>query len=139
MSKEVLNIENLTAERAKSILNDFKYNLSIDKKGRLSVECKRVYIFISFKANSKGQTVVKMSGSKWKSTIYGLFLGAIMSASVINEQKTAFNDIIDGLKNPKSSFDDIPLKITKLKEMKEQGLITDEDFNKKKSELIEKM
>ena len=40
----------------------------------------------------------------------------------------------------KSSFsDEITAKLTKLKEMKEQGVISEEEFNKKKSELIEKL
>ena len=37
------------------------------------------------------------------------------------------------------SSDDVSLKLQKLKSMKEQGLISEEEFNKKKSELIEKL
>jgi len=141
MAKEVLKIQNLTAEKAKEMLGGFDYNLSVDKKGRLSVECKRFYFFISFKANSKVETVLKISGFKWKSMAYALFLGIIMMGFVYREQKKAFNDVINGLKNPKSvsSSDDIPSKIAKLKEMKDQGLINEDEFNKKKAELIDKM
>ena len=38
-----------------------------------------------------------------------------------------------------SSNNGIPEKLAKLKEMKEQGIISEEEFNKKKSELIDKL
>ena len=43
--------------------------------------------------------------------------------------------------SPKLTSDstDISAKLSKLKEMKDQGIITEEEFNKKKAELIEKL
>ena len=43
--------------------------------------------------------------------------------------------------SPKLTSDstDISAKLSKLKEMKDQGIITEEEFNKKKTELIDKL
>lgn len=38
-----------------------------------------------------------------------------------------------------NTSDDISAKLSKLKEMKDQGIISEEEFNKKKTELIEKL
>ena len=38
-----------------------------------------------------------------------------------------------------TKMDDIPTQIKKLAELKEQGILTDEEFNKKKTELLNKM
>lgn len=38
-----------------------------------------------------------------------------------------------------SGSNDISAKLSKLKEMREQGIINEEEFNKKKAELIDKL
>ena len=65
-----------------------------------------------------------------------------------NTVKTAIEEIFNRCENEfrnsnnaplEISTDAVSLKLSKLKEMKDQGIITEEEFNKKKAELIEKL
>ena len=58
------------------------------------------------------------------------------------EHKSLLKDLANSIRTSNtttSSTDDVSAKISKLKKMKEQGIISEEEFNKKKSELIEKL
>lgn len=143
-TKEIINISELDANKALTMLgNDFPFSLEVDRKNRLVVTGKVVKVFIKFKQIGQS-TEIKFAGSKWVSLAKVMFIPfywIYANIQALDEHKSLVKEVANSLRHPKAtiSSDDISIKLTKLKEMKEQGIISDEEFNKKKSELIEKL
>ncbi len=147
MAKEIVNIANLDANKAMSMLgNEFQYPIEIDSKGRFVVFGDIVKVFIKFK-NIGNSTEIKFGGSRYANgKIFAkfLFIPFYYIYAIIKgfeENKSLVKAVADSLRNPKTSSttNDISTKLSKLKEMKEQGIITEEEFNKKIQELIDKL
>ena len=139
--KEIINISNLDANKALSMLgNTFPFPVEVDSKGRLVVTGKVVKVFIKFKSIGQS-TEIKFAGSKWVNIAKVLFIPfyyIYANIEALNEHKSLVREIANALRQHKTvqSDDDISAKLLKLKEMKDQGIISEEEFNKKKSDLI---
>lgn len=146
MAKEVVNIEGLNAEKAVNLLgNGFEYPLEIDSKGKLIVSGAFVKVFLKFN-NTGSTTVIKLAGSRWvkgmvAKILFVPFYWIYAEIKGLEEYKLLLQAVANSLRNTKSSSttEDISVKLSKLKDMKDQGIISEEEFNKKKAELIEKL
>lgn len=147
MAKEIVNIEGLDAAKAMNLLgNGFQYSLEIDTKGRLVVFGDFVKIFLKFN-NTGNSTVIKFNGSRWvrggiiAKILFIPFYWIYANIKASEEHKSLLKAVATSLRNPnqESSTNDISAKLSKLKEMKEQGIISEEEFYTKKAELIEQL
>ena len=140
-TKELINISGLDANKTLSMLgNDFPLPLEIDRKDRLVVTGKVVKVFIKFKQIGQS-TEIKFAGSKWISVAKVMFYWMYANIQALDEHKSLVKEVANALRHRKApnSSEDISIKIAKLKEMKEQGIISEEEFYTKKAELIEQL
>lgn len=148
MAKEIVNIPNIDANKAIEILGSkFSHSIETDSKGRLVIYGDFVKVFVKFKKNGS-TTELKFGGSRWVSggmiarIIFIPFYWIYANLKASEEHKSLLKDLANSIRTSNtttSSTDDVSAKISKLKKMKEQGIISEEEFNKKKSELIEKL
>ena len=149
MAKEIVNMPNIDANKAIEILgNSFSHSIEADPKGRLVIYGDFVKVFIKFK-NNGSTTELQFGGSRWVSggmiakNIFIPFYWIYANLKASEEHKSLLNDLANSIRTSNStsssSTDDISSKISKLKEMKAQGIINEEEFNKKRTELIEKL
>ena len=148
MAKEIVNIPNIDASKAIEILGSkFSHSIEADSKGRLVIYGDFVKVFVKFKKNGS-TTELKFGGSRWVSggmiarIIFIPFYWIYANLKASGEHKSLLKDLANSIRTSNttpSSTDDVSAKISKLKKMKEQGIISEEEFNKKKSELIEKL
>lgn len=148
--KQNVGVENLNAEKAKDLLKNYRYKTFVDSKGKLRIDCGASYIKIAFEPNGN-TTSVGVTSTPYKLWAFLLFLvficcfvvpGFIFALVTSSKRKKIFIEAINVMNQNctnMNSNNGIPEKLAKLKEMKEQGIISDEEFNKKKSELIEKL
>ena len=66
-------------------------------------------------------------------------LPALQRSQRNTQRRDDYSMLVTAVNSYMSSNNGIPEKLAKLKEMKEQGIISEEEFNKKKSELIDKL
>ena len=143
-TKELINIPGLDANKTLSMLeNDFPLPLEIDRKDRLVVSGKVVKVFIKFKQIGQS-TEIKFAGSKWISVAKVMFIPFYWMYAYIqalDEHTSLVKEVANALRHRKApnSSEDISIKIAKLKHMKEQGIISEEEFYTKKAELIEQL
>ena len=152
--KQNVGVENLNAKKAKDLLKNFNYPSSIDNKGKLRINCGASDIKLGFEPNGSS-TFVGVTSTPMKPWAFILFLifmlcfvlpGFIFSMIISSKRKKIFMEAVrvmnqnasNDLKASNTS-DDISAKLSKLKEMKDQGIINEEEFNKNKTELIEKL
>ncbi|MBO4439247.1 MAG: SHOCT domain-containing protein [Spirochaetaceae bacterium] len=152
--KQNVGVENLNAEKAKDLLKNFRYRTFIDEKGKLRIDCGASYIKIAFEPNGN-TTSVGVTSTPYKPWAFILCLvfvfifvvpGFIFALITASQRKKIFIEAVQVMnqnasQSTKSVSDssDVSVKITKLKELKEQGIINEEEFNKKRAELIEKL
>ncbi len=152
--KQNVGIENLNAEKAKELLKTFRYPTSIDDKGILRINCRTCDIKLEFEQQGSTSVVVgnPTMMKPWAFILFIVFIfifvvpGFIFSIVDSFMLKKIFEEAIQVINqnasnSPKITSDstDISAKLSKLKEMKDQGIITEEEFNKKKTELIDKL
>lgn len=152
--KQNVGIENLNAERAKELLKTFRYETSIDAKGRLRINCGASYINLGFQPNGS-TTIVGVTSTPmklWACLLFIIFIfvfvvpGFIFALIVSSKLKKVFfeavqvmNQNVSNISNHNSNNNDFSSKLAKLKEMKEEGIISAEEFEKKRAELIDKI
>ena len=144
MAKQRINIEGLTAEKSMQMLGNFNYPLEVDKKGRLRITGDIIHAFISFK-NKGNVTEVKLASLRWVSLAKVMFIPfywIYANLAAMSERNKLFNDFVRGIQNPQTatvSTNTITEKLQELKTMKDNGLITEEEFNAKKADLIKNL
>lgn len=155
--KQNVAMENLDANKAKSLLKNFAYETSVDDKEHLVISDGPSIIRIGFKPNGE-TTTVGVVGSIMKPWAFLLFLififccvlpGFLLSIYLSSKSKKIYLQAVQELKSnisttmssssSSSASNDVMEKISKLNALKDQGLISDEEFNKKKSEIIANM
>lgn len=151
--KQNVGIGNLDAIKAKELLKNFRYTTEINNN-YLKIKAGSSSINIAFKSNGSNSSTVGVKSTPM--SIGGVLIfvillfvfivpGCIYSLVRQSKMKAIFFEAVQVMnQNATSSLNascsnDITDKIVKLKEMKEQGIISEEEFNKKKSELIEKI
>ena len=152
--KQNVGIENLDAEKAKDLLKTFRYQTSIDDKGKLRINCGASDIKLGFEPHG-ASTAVGVTSTPMKPWAFILFLifififvvpGFIFAMILSFQRRKIFIEAVQVMNQNVSNSPklapgstDVSAKLSKLKEMKDQGIITEEEFNKKKTELIEKL
>ena len=151
--KQNVGIGNLDAAKARELLKNFRYPTEINKN-YLKIRVGASSINIGFETNGSNSSTVGVKSTPMNIGGFLVFVillclfvvpGFIYSLVRQSKMKNIFYEAIQVMNQnasntSKSSFsDEITAKLTKLKEMKEQGVISEEEFNKKKSELIEKL
>ena len=147
MNKGLVNIENLTAPKAKEILGNFSYPLAVDKKGRLMVTGKVIHIFINFKSVGNQTELKRAMRAKWINIAKVLFIPfwyIYGNIKAIEEQNKLFDAVFNALSNTskkeaQESKTDAASQLEKLAELVEKGILSKEEFEQKKAKLLEQI
>ena len=155
--KQNIGIGNLTSEQGKELLKNFNYPTEIDKKGRLLIDAGLSKFVIAFKDNGTDSTLIGVSHVKmkaWALILFILFIclavvpGFIFALIINSGRKKVFfeavklmNQNIDKLNTTSENHTDSNTadKLKKLKTMLADELISQDEFNSKKKELLSKM
>ncbi len=149
--KQNIGIGNLSSEKAKTLLKNFRYPTEIDKKGRLNIDAGLSKFVIVLKDNGPDSTIIGVSHFKmkfWVAILLIIFLcaflvpGLIFAGIINSKRKSVYLEAVR-LMNQNIRTDsadtvseDPSHKIENLKNMLEKGLITEKDFEMKKSDIL---
>jgi len=156
--KQKINYKNLNPEITRDLLKDFKYPATIDKKGKLRISCSASDIKLGFEPQGDF-TIIGVTSTPMKPWIFILFLificifvlpGFIFALIFMFTQRDIYMDAVKVINDKINSTNqrqqessilpiDISTKIQKLRELKEQGILTEDEFDKKKNEIIDKI
>ena len=152
--KQNIGVGNLTSEQRKELLKNFNYPTEIDKKGRLLINAGLSKFVIAFKNNGPDSTLIGVSHFKMKAWAFILFIificlavipGFIFALIINAGRKKVFfeavrlmNQNIDKISSTQNTDTDSDAsdKIKKLKSMLDDGILTQEEFDSKKKELL---
>lgn len=154
--KQNIGAGNLTPEKVKVLLKNFRYPTEIDQKGRLLIDTGTSKFVMAFRNNGEDSTIIGVSHFKMKAWAFLLFVvflfcfvvPGFLFVMIVNHQRKkvyieAVRLINTNLNNPVISntnftMDDPAEKIKKIKQMFEDGLISEEDFKNKKEAILAK-
>ena len=152
--KQSIGEGNVGPERAKELLRNFNYSTSIDKKGRLLINAGFSKFVLGFKENGNDSTYIGVNHFKMNPGAFIGFIiliclfvipGAIFSLVINSQRKKVFIEAAklmnqNLMTTPRvSSTTNTASKLEDLKAMKDKGLISAEEFEAKKKDIIEKM
>ena len=150
--KQNIGVSNLTPEKGKNLLKNFRYPTEIDEKGRLLIDAGMSKFVIAFQSNGPDSTLIGVSYFKMKLwamillilSACALGFPALIVALIINSKRKAvfieavrlMNQNINQVSANSSTANDLAPKLKKLKSMLDEKLISQEDFTSKKNTLL---
>jgi len=154
--RQNVGVPNLTPEKAKQLLKTFNFPTQLDKKGRLVITAGMNRLTLGFKPNGDENSLVGVS--RFRLNAAGVILSfvfvllflvpALIFIMVIHrKRKRVFLEAIRTMNQtillqgqvPESPGSRSLVELGNLNEMKERRLITEEEYRKKRDDIISKM
>lgn len=145
----------VSSERGKELLRHFRYPTMIDKKGRLLIDVGLSKFVIGFKENGPDSTVIGVTHFKMKplALLLGIILlcafilpGFIFAAVLNSQRKKVFSEAVIAMnqavmmgERKANDISDVSTRLQKLQVMKEHGLISADEYDKKRKVILADM